>query len=591
MNRHQPFALFLLCFFCASLLQAQQAGWKDKIDPEVWLKAESGEVVEILILMQAQADLSKATSFKVKADRGHYVYSQLTTIANQSQKELRAFLDIEEVTYQSFYIVNSIYTKANKDLIMAIANRNEVAEIQANPYTRLETPTVETNTASIRGEAEWGITMIGAEDVWEMGYSGEGVVVGGGDTGYDWEHEALKSQYRGWNGSSADHNYNWHDAIHEINLLHGDSIVAPTNNPCGLNSLIPCDDHNHGTHTMGTMVGSTDDNLIGVAPKAKWIACRNMERGYGSPVSYIEYFQWMLAPTDLTNQNADPTKAPHVINNSWSCPTMEGCNEGNWNTMEMVVDNLKASGIVVVVSAGNSGSQGCETVSAPSAMFENSFTVGATDAADTIAHFSSRGPVTVDGSGLAKPNISAPGVGVRSCTRNNNYASWGGTSMAGPHIAGVVALMISANPKLAGQVEAIETIIEETAVRKTTDQICGGLEGSNIPNHTYGYGRVDALAAVQKALSLNVVEAEKEGLEVVASPNPFSNDIRLELKNMKGEARVELFDSVGRQLILDTWNLEVYTVRDLQLGDLTSGVYFYLVTIGDDCVGGKIIKH
>src|SRR5690606_6949367 len=192
----------------------------------------------------------------------------------------------------------------------------------------------------------------------------------------------------------------------EINPFNADSI-----NPCGLDSKVPCDDNGHGTHTMGTMIGLDGPNQIGVAPEATWCACRNMERGWGTPFTYLECFEWFLAPTDLNNQNPDPTKAPHVINNSWSCPQAEGCDSSNWMLLDMAVMNLRLAGTVVVVSAGNSGS-GCGSVSTPAAMFEGSFSVGATRENDTIAGFSSRGPVFVDGSLRLKPNVAAPGVSV-----------------------------------------------------------------------------------------------------------------------------------------------------------------------------------
>ena len=119
-----------------------------------------------------------------------------------------------------------------------------------------------------------------------MGIEGEGVTVAGEDTGYRWDLEGIKERYRGWKDSIVDHNYNWHDAIHTISPLASDSI-----NPCGLNSKVPCDDNGHGTHTMGTMVGKTNEYLYGVAPKAKWIGCRNMERGNGALSTYIECFE------------------------------------------------------------------------------------------------------------------------------------------------------------------------------------------------------------------------------------------------------------------------------------------------------------
>ena len=157
------------------------------------------------------------------------------------------------------------------------------------------------------------------------------------------------------------------------------------------------------------------------------------------------------------------------------------------------MQNLVAAGIVTAHSAGNSGSA-CSTINAPAAIYNESFTVGATDSTDTIASFSSRGPVTVDGSNRPKPDISAPGVNIRSSVPGGGYeGGWGGTSMAAPHVAGLVALLISAQPALRGQVCEIESIIEQSAVHKAWT----GCESSGVPNHAYGWGRIDALAAVE----------------------------------------------------------------------------------------------
>jgi subtilisin family serine protease len=120
--------------------------------------------------------------------------------------------------------------------------------------------------------------------------------------------------------------------------------------------------------------------------------------------------------------------APDVINNSWGCPPSEGCT--NPNALLTAVQNLTAAGIVTAHSAGNSGS-GCSTVNTPAGIYAESFTVGATNSSDTIAGFSSRGPVTVDGSNRRKPDISAPGVDIRSSVPIGDYGDgWSGTSMA-----------------------------------------------------------------------------------------------------------------------------------------------------------------
>src|SRR6188768_127806 len=444
----KKFYFTLLAFSCIHFLSAQNApAWHQKVSASLLEKTANGESAPFFVLLKQQADVSAARGLNTKDEKAYYVFSQLKEVAEHSQKSVSAFLKLNGVSYQSLFIVNAIQTEGTQDLIHSLAERSDVAKILINSPMSFAAPVEKIQaTDHSRSAIEWGIDMINANDVWDMGFRGQGVVVGGEDTGYDWTHPALKKQYRGYtavgDSSTVDHNYAWHDAIHSISPLSGDSI-----NPCGLDVKEPCDDYGHGTHTMGTMIGLDGDNQIGVAPESKWCACRNMERGNGSPFTYLECFEWFLAPTDLNNENPDPTKAPHVINNSWGCPPSEGCDSTNWQILDIAVNNLRLAGTVVVVSAGNSGS-GCSSVDDPAAMFENSFTVGATAPNDTIAGFSSRGPVIIDGSNRLKPNVSAPGVRVRSSIPGGQYANYSGTSMAGPHVAGAVALIISANPEL-----------------------------------------------------------------------------------------------------------------------------------------------
>jgi subtilisin family serine protease len=248
---------------------------------------------------------------------------------------------------------------------------------------------------------------------------------------------------------------------------------------------------------MGTMVGDDGgSNQIGMAPGARWIGCRNMDSGFGTPITYTECLQWFIAPTDEQDLNPNPALAPHVINNSWSCPPYEGCSDAT--ILRTVVENVRAAGILVVAAAGNEGPW-CESVSEPPAIYDASFSVGATGGAtfENIASFSSRGPVSVDGSTRMKPDISAPGEDIRSSVPGDGYeSSWYGTSMAAPHATGLAALLISASPSLAGNVDALEAAITTTAVPLTTSEGCGGDEIDDVPNNTFGHGRIDALAAV-----------------------------------------------------------------------------------------------
>jgi len=177
---------------------------------------------------------------------------------------------------------------------------------------------------------------------------------------------------------------------------------------------------------------------------------------------------------------------------------------------------VRAAGIVTVHSAGNEGAA-CSTVAAPAAIYDASFTVGATNSADAIASFSSRGPVTVDGSGRMKPDVTAPGEGVRSCyaSSDTSYATMSGTSMAGPHVAGLVALLIDANPRLRGEVDVIEDLIRQSALHRTTEQGCGGDLATSVPNNVYGWGRVDAWEAYKTAVAPCAAPAAVDDLSIV----------------------------------------------------------------------------
>ncbi len=462
--------------------------WQDKIDPWVQSEIVQGET-EFLVLLTAQADLSGASLISGKQAKGAFVYQQLSKTAARTQKPLLVYLESIGVAHRPFWIANMIWVRAGQDVVQQLARRQDVSRITANPAVRqgfFPTNPAPAPLLQQTAAVEWNLSKVRAPEVWNAGFSGQNVVIAGQDTGYQWDHPALKNNYRGWDGASADHNYNWHDAIHPPS---GGGI-------CGTDSPFPCDDQEHGTHTMGTMIGDDGSgNQVGMAPGARWIGCRNMDRGFGTPATYAECYQWFVAPTDLSGNNPRPDLAPDVINNSWSCLVSEGCTDPN--ILLTVVENVRMAGILTVQAASNVGPS-CSTVNSPAAIYDASFTVGATDSTDNIASFSSRGPVVVDGSYRLKPDVSAPGVFIRSSipTSSGTYGYSSGTSMASPHVAGLAALMISADPGLSAQVDQIERLISHNTLPQTTSQNCGGIPGSQIPNNTYGWGRIDSWLAV-----------------------------------------------------------------------------------------------
>jgi subtilisin family serine protease len=250
-------------------------------------------------------------------------------------------------------------------------------------------------------------------------------------------------------------------------------------------------------------------NQIGMAPGAEWIGCRNMNLGAGTPATYLECFEFFLAPYPVGGdpQDGNPDLAPHVTNNSWGCPPTEGCT----TTSELLaaVQAQRAAGILTVSSAGNDGPD-CATVNDPPGIYADVFSVGAlTKGTDTIASFSSRGVVDEDGSNRLKPDLVAPGTSIRSSTADSNssYGPMFGTSMASPHVSGAVALLWSARPFLIGQVGVTERILRESAF----DISSAACNSSGWPNNTYGYGRLDVLAAV------NLAPSQSGGLTGVVS--------------------------------------------------------------------------
>jgi subtilisin family serine protease len=301
------------------------------------------------------------------------------------------------------------------------------------------------------------------------------MVVGIADTGIFWQHPDIRPRYRGTTAQGVVHDYHWHDAIHNASL----------GNLCGSNAPAPCDDNGHGTAVTSLAVG---DGGLGVAPGARWIGCRNMNANVGSPATYAECFQFFMAPTDRNGANPRPDLAPHVVNNSWGCPPSEGCTDPN--VLRAVIESVQAAGIAVVVAAGNEG-PGCGSVATVPSFYEASFSIGATTLTDGIASFSSRGPVSIDGSNRVKPDLTAPGVNVLASASSGGRATVSGTSAASPHVAGAIALLWSGLPFLEGNVPATRLLLEVTADALISTQ-CGG---TLIPNPVFGWGRLDVYAA------------------------------------------------------------------------------------------------
>lgn len=357
---------------------------------------------------------------------------------------------------KSLWITNAVAASGPLETVLAVAARPDVAIVRLDKRVPLSDPAAGLHRASrvltpLQQTPEWGIRKIRADLVHSaLQIDGAGVVVANIDTGVDWLHPDLQPRYRGYTGPGKlpNHTGNWYDAV-------------------GQGATYPVDTDGHGTHTMGTMVGQ---NGIGVAPGAQWIAIRAFDSSGTALNSWLhDAFQWAMAP------NGNPALAPDIINNSWSS------NNGFSTEFKADIQALLAAGIIPVFAAGNNG-PGSGTVGSPGSLPE-ALAVGATDANDIIAGFSGRGPSPWS---ETKPEVSAPGVNVRSTLPGGTYGNYSGTSMAAPHVAGLAALLLQADPALAGDAAAVENVLKTTAVPL----------GSPIPNNNYGWGRVDAYSAV-----------------------------------------------------------------------------------------------
>lgn len=458
---------------------------RNKIDPAILQLAMDDRPADFFIWMNEKANFASANRQRTKEEKGRFVFDALMETAQRSQASIRAELDSKGIDYRWYYIANKILVKrGTRPLILNIAQRSDVLKLTADYPIAVEPPSP--SAAKSTRNIESNLSFIRADQAWSgLGVTGHGTVLAGVDTGMEWDHPAIINNYRGWNGSSADHNYNWWDAT-------------------GQYPFEPGDGDGHGTHVSGTMAGDTKSGrVIGVSPDSQLIHCKFLNdegRGFSSDAS--ECFEFLLAPWDLSYSgpgtgNPRPELAPDAINNSWG-----GSGGGSYHADE--IEALVAAGILVEVSAGNDGWFGCNTLGSPGdyqqVLSTGSVRHSGTGYPGVISNFSSRGPSSLYLSTFF-PSIMAPGEEIVSSVPGGGYEALSGTSMAGPHVTGLVGLLWSANPGLRGNVAQTMQIIQSTAT-PLTDQAghrCGG-DYTEGPNHDWGHGTIDAYAAVMAAL-------------------------------------------------------------------------------------------
>lgn len=428
----------------------------------------------VFVIMKEQVNPARYNEIDSLAEKRQALYQALTDMAQKTQLSMIEKLEKRRIAYTSYYLVNGLEVNAGWLMRDSLSRSTGVDRVLESPRLRPLPQSITQATGEILIPAEdslWNLQMINVPRVHEeFGIFGEGIIIGQTDSGVDVTHPELRDSYRGRGGSN---DYNWLDPWNQ--------------------TVTPNDIGGHGTGTTGIIVGATR----GIAPEAEWMACTNLARNLGNPALYLDCMQFMFAPYP---QGGDPFKhgkpelGAMIVNNSWGCPRVEGCDPGLFSP---AMEILEAAGVFMSVSAGNNGYYGCSSITDPPAIYDKVFSVGSVDKTGAISAFSSKGPVTVDGSGRIKPDLLAPGDHVLVAAPGGTYSVSSGTSFAAPHVTGVVALMWSANPGLIGNIELTRQLLRESAKPYT-----GEFSGCSDSQNEAGAGILDTYAAVKAAIAV-----------------------------------------------------------------------------------------
>jgi hypothetical protein len=472
----------------------------------------------LLVKLSARPNFREVLHMPRGAERKAAAWTQLTTVASTSQapvvdlanqlKASGAIKGFETLVSPNMVIVEPAAGK-RAEVMKALAAAQGVRTIYDNEATPiagagavdaqtaaglLHEPmsgldvfsrgkTVKSLAPGVDGEptTPYGVSLVGAPDAWKSGADGHGLVYGSIDTGVDRTHEAIAARYRGLQADGTiNDDYNWFDFG-------------------GGKSATPVDPDHHGTHTIGTVLGTAPTANIGVAPQAKFISAHGLA---GNADVRLKALQFMQAPTKRDGTAPDPSLAPDVVGMSWWTGP-------NWSDFfSDSLDNLVAAGIEPIKSAGNNG-PGPETGSSPG-VFRQIDAVAAVDKDSQIADFSSRGPSPLPhnhSAPLPKPDFAAPGVDVFSSVPGNKYQQMSGTSMAQPHFSGVVLDVLSKYPQLTH--DQLNTVLAKSA----TDL---GARGRDLE---FGNGLVNVPRALDEAAKLlNLPPASAPAADAPATP-------------------------------------------------------------------------
>ncbi len=485
--------MICLVLFINLLFAQDYDPYKLTSDLQTAVANNSDTQYRVFILLEEQIDFIRLKEkFKNNntslADRSTMVITMLKENATRTQREILNFLEhdpgVKTETIRPFWVSNALFVEVSAEVLKALTLRPDIQLIEAEKpvkaigYERTMGPFLQPESIEI------GLQAINAPAMWELGYTGYGLTALIMDTGTSPHHPALRNNYLGlykpldqvWSGIG--------------------------------NEPFDCDDH--GTHVAGTVLGldRLNNDTIGVAFNGMWTAAPPIGCGFASTnLGVIETYEWSLDPDNDPATN----DVPAVINNSWGFGGESDGEECN-SIFSTTFAALEAAGIANVFAAGNDG-PGVQTLLAPQNIninLVNCFTVAALQGSNPAlpaADFSSRGPSICGGTAslLIKPEVSAPGVSVRSSVANGSYNNFSGTSMASPHVAGAVLLLREAFPTLTGEDILLALYFS-----------CRDL-GAPGEDNTFGMGVIDVKAAYDYLV--------EQGEEPV--PGGVENDVML----------------------------------------------------------------
>ncbi len=535
-------------------------------------QAAPEQLIPVLIKPVGRADLDYINSVAAgmnNSERREFVVTVLKDFAEAAQRPLVETLEAMPAgsvsDIQTNWIVSAVGCWATPEVIRRIALRGDVEWVHLKTRPDILIEPVDTREPG-RGELDpanaWGVDKINAPDVWNLGYEGQGVIVAVVDTGVNYNHNDLRNNM--WHDTDAGFHYGWNFA---------------GSNPD------PMDYSGHGTHCAGTVAGDgTSGTNTGVAPQATIMALK-------ISMQLADEQQCWDAYEFATEHGASVVSSSFGWRQSWN-PARQTWREALENSLAAGVNHCIAAGN----EGGNPGTYGdirtpgdcpppwLHPDQTTTGGLSSVITVGATDSNDNIAGFSSVGystwmfdspwfdyPDTSPQIGLIDPDISAPGVDILSCAHDNpsGYTEMDGTSMATPHIAGCVALLLSANPNLT--CAQVDSLLEMTAVDR----------GAAGKDNIFGAGRVDIYQAVLAALVPIGEEESGAPAEPAAmvlsgvSPNPAGSHARFSLYiPASGSVTVSILDIAGR------------TVASVHGGELTSGSHSFLWNVPEAMSNG-----